>query len=798
MDTPERPDGALSPWTPSTPAVQPSTMGGWEDPAREAAGPPRMFSPKLVVRALRRHWWQILAVWMVGSLGLMYLAYTKIKPMYDAVSWILVEPASSKVLANMGGGSTDFGPYLDTQVLLVTSPEVLQVALDDPEVKQIPRITMAEDPETDLRKEIGVGIPQRGTHLIQVRMTGEKPEELVKIVNAVVRAYIDKAELAAQAASNNQIKAMKKTEDNYSLIIEDLKKTIRELTRKNADKVQKLANQVGDIEPKDPVIRDPKDALGRWEMTMEQFRGLQVELIKLQIERHQAETTVKFLDDDLRARGGGGTAVAAGPMSDEEIEAQVHEMFIDLHEAQRLDDVEADMTARYDQAVQRIRNLLDPTVKRAKKNMEDAKADHDNYWKLMRPKLRRQVLVAAAGGSATDPALASREVALTNARLDLERLRTSEKLLEQRIDKASVEVKTANSEIIDIKFAEQGLAEAQANLALIQKSREQLLIDARQTRVSLEALARSPRAPSSNNRLKAMVAAPVLVLLISCLAFVALEFKGGRVSDPDEFSQRTRVGVIGVVPPLPSLGNRSGRALSARGQRDERRRVEEFVQSLDHLRVTLCAQRPGMATDRRCVLITSATGGEGKTTLAAQLAGRCANAGLMTLLIDADLRRPSLGDLLEVPEGPGLVDVLNGDATPEAAMVVIGNAGGFHLLPAGTMGQDPSRLLHGDRIGKLIAQFRETFDMVIIDAPPVLAVPDALLLGRWTDGAVLAVRHDSSRFPLVERANRRLGSVGVAVLGAVVNGCRTMESAYGSYRYTPYAAADAPGGESEV
>jgi Mrp family chromosome partitioning ATPase len=107
-------------------------------------------------------------------------------------------------------------------------------------------------------------------------------------------------------------------------------------------------------------------------------------------------------------------------------------------------------------------------------------------------------------------------------------------------------------------------------------------------------------------------------------------------------------------------------------------------------------------------------------------------------------------------------------------------------------------LLHGERLGKLIAQFRETFDIVIIDAPPVLAVPDALLLGRWTEGAILAVRHDTSRFPLVERANKRLASVGVPVLGAVVNGCRTMESAYGSYRYTPYAAAEAPGTTEDV
>ena len=203
--------------------------------------------------------------------------------------------------------------------------------------------------------------------------------------------------------------------------------------------------------------------------------------------------------------------------------------------------------------------------------------------------------------------------------------------------------------------------------------------------------------------------------------------------------------------------------------------------------MALYANRPD-GSQRRCILITSAIGGEGKTTLAAQLAGRCANAGLLTLLVDADLRRPSLGDLLEVPEGPGLAEVLAGEVEPEAAMVVIGNAGGFHLLPAGQPGHDPSRLFHGERLAQLIGQFRATFDVVIVDAPPVLAVPDALLLGRWTDGAVLAVRHDTSRFPLVERANRRLTSVGVPVLGAVVNGVRTMESNYGAYQYNPYAS----------
>jgi Mrp family chromosome partitioning ATPase len=137
--------------------------------------------------------------------------------------------------------------------------------------------------------------------------------------------------------------------------------------------------------------------------------------------------------------------------------------------------------------------------------------------------------------------------------------------------------------------------------------------------------------------------------------------------------------------------------------------------------------------------------------------------------------------MLDAAESPGLVNVLRDAVAPEEAMVVIGDAGGFHLFPAGTPRVDPSQLLQGDRLGKLLAQARESFDMIIIDAPPVLPVPDALTIGRWTDGAVLAVRFDTSRFPLVERAARRLTHVGVPLIGAVVNGVRSTESSYGGY-----------------
>jgi tyrosine-protein kinase Etk/Wzc len=285
-----------------------------------------------------------------------------------------------------------------------------------------------------------------------------------------------------------------------------------------------------------------------------------------------------------------------------------------------------------------------------------------------------------------------------------------------------------------------------------------------------------------------MAAAPVGMLFGVLCLMVFLELHAGRVVDPEELTARSRVPVVGVVPPLPQVRPQAG-LFSGRDEFKAQRQLDQFVQSLDHLRVALCSGRDAWGRDRRVILITSACGSEGKTTLAAQLAERCVNAGLHTLLVDGDLRNPTLSRMLDVPNNRGLINVLRGECLPDEAISVVGGAGGFHFMPSGTPKVDPSRLLHGDRLGKFLAQAREGFDIVIVDAPPVLPVPDALTIGRWTDGAVLAVRCDTSRFNLVEKANRRLATVGVPVIGAVVNGVRVAESTYGSY-YPSYAYTD--------
>ena len=130
---------------------------------------------------------------------------------------------------------------------------------------------------------------------------------------------------------------------------------------------------------------------------------------------------------------------------------------------------------------------------------------------------------------------------------------------------------------------------------------------------------------------------------------------------------------------------------------------------------------------------------------------------------------------------------------PRLDEVVIPVQGGtFYLLPAGTPIQDTSRIFQDPNLGLLITQLRQDYDLIIIDSPPVLPVPDALILGRWADGAVLAARYDISRFPQVERARRQLDNAGIAIMGTVINGMRNADSYYGRYSHSRRRSARNP------
>jgi tyrosine-protein kinase Etk/Wzc len=172
--------------------------------------------------------------------------------------------------------------------------------------------------------------------------------------------------------------------------------------------------------------------------------------------------------------------------------------------------------------------------------------------------------------------------------------------------------------------------------------------------------------------------------------------------------------------------------------------------------------------DSKVIMITSSFPGEGKTTIAANLALTFAQAGNRVLLVDCDLRRPSLNTIFGHSRTPGITEVLAGDVAWAAALHTTDIAN-ISLLSAGTIPPNPAELLCSDSMRDLLAALRDSYDMVIIDAPPVIPVTDAPLLSALTDLVVVVV--ESGRIPLkaAQRMKELLQSVQAPVAGFVLN-----------------------------
>ena len=168
------------------------------------------------------------------------------------------------------------------------------------------------------------------------------------------------------------------------------------------------------------------------------------------------------------------------------------------------------------------------------------------------------------------------------------------------------------------------------------------------------------------------------------------------------------------------------------------------------------------------VVITSSLPGEGKSTTACNLAIALAQAESRVLLLEADLRRPKVAEYLGVDGSRGLTDVLIGQATLDSALVHW-QRGLLDFLPAGAIPPNPSELLGSHQMAELLKELAGRYDMVIIDAPPLLPVTDAAILSTATDGAILVAKHGSTKTEQVEDSTDALRQVNARVLGTVLN-----------------------------
>jgi non-specific protein-tyrosine kinase len=178
----------------------------------------------------------------------------------------------------------------------------------------------------------------------------------------------------------------------------------------------------------------------------------------------------------------------------------------------------------------------------------------------------------------------------------------------------------------------------------------------------------------------------------------------------------------------------------------------------------------------RTLLVTSAGPDEGKSTTLANLGVAFAQAGHRTILVDSDLRRPSLHALFGIPNDRGLTTMLLQDDAP--APLVETPIEGLRLLPSGPVPPNPSELLASRRLEGAIARLVGDADLVLFDSPPALAVSDAAVLSRRVDGVVLVVSAGRTRREHAARARQVLERAGARLLGVVLTNASAEDAVY--------------------
>jgi len=293
------------------------------------------------------------------------------------------------------------------------------------------------------------------------------------------------------------------------------------------------------------------------------------------------------------------------------------------------------------------------------------------------------------------------------------------------------------------------------------------------------ATATPPTHPSSPNWPFILASGTGLGLLLGFVYAFGRQLLDTRIGSDEDL--RAITGSDGV-PYLGALSHRRGRNRSASVLLAE----PHGAAAEEYRRVITNIEFAGIDGRIRSTTVTSALSGDGKSTTAVNLATAAAERAQRVLLIDADLRRPSVAEYLGIDGGVGLTNVLLGSATPAEAIQRVGSV---DVLPSGMLPPNVTQLVTSAAMARLFEELLLRYDFVVVDAPPLLPVVDALTFAKLTDGALLVARQRVTRRKQFALALESLQNVGATVLGVVLNDVSRTTGGYGyGYGYAPVNA----------
>jgi capsular exopolysaccharide synthesis family protein len=320
----------------------------------------------------------------------------------------------------------------------------------------------------------------------------------------------------------------------------------------------------------------------------------------------------------------------------------------------------------------------------------------------------------------------------------------------------------------------------QSFLATAQQTAEQPRIN--QANARIVSAAPTPVLPTSPNK-KLMVMGSMLIgFFMTSAAVLLLGERRRGFESTEDIESILGLPVLGALPLLRHR-RKAGRGLSQSfvGQPHE----SVIAETLRGIRIAIGCRRGSAVARAKVVLVTSSEPGEGKTTFTSSLGAVAAQDGLRVLIVDSDLRRPQFHRMLRAEPGPALSEVLNGTESL-ASVVRTDPESGAHCLTMQNV-EHPVELLSSAHWATFLQQARSSYDLIILDSPPVMHVADALTLADHVDTAIFVIAHGSTRRRTVEEALKRFATSGRQVAGVVLSKVPSLQTTH-SY-YSGYASA---------
>jgi polysaccharide biosynthesis transport protein len=430
-------------------------------------------------------------------------------------------------------------------------------------------------------------------------------------------------------------------------------------------------------------------------------------------------------------------------------------------------------------------------------------ADALNQYGPNFPKVQRLQSQLKEIDASTDK---EKKTAMGRMESDYREAHQREELLAQALEQQKVEVNQMSERMVQYSILKR---EAEANKALydglLTKLKEAgISAGLRSSNIRVVDPAMVPAYPSRPAKSRNILLS-FLVGLVGGIGLALLrEYMDNTIKSPDDIETLARLPSLAVVPAFSEFnGDRSRvKLLKGASSNGHDKRIELVAQHLPKSQISEAfrALRTALLLSQadhppQVILVTSALPREGKTTAAANLAVTLAQLGDRTLLIDADLRKPGVGRLLNLGSGKyaGLSSYLAGVSSLDLVTIQHPAIPNLSAIPTGPLPPNPADLLSSHSLTDAIAELRAKFKFIVIDSPPILAATDAVILSVKTDGVLLVVRSGETPKEAFVRTRDLLLSVKCRLLGVVLNAVdSSAPDYYYSYRYYPYSQGYGP------